>query len=441
MSKNTADLTPSPAPTRGPRAAGGAVPPAGRTTRRELPARRPATSARLAREAQLQRLWYAGLFGVIALSVLALLGGALWQYVINPAQPVATVNGQAIRTDAFNRYQKFERALLTNQSNQLLQQQAQLQADTKNAAANAQVLQQLQQQQQLVASNQQNVPAYTLSQMEQAIELQQAATKIGAQATPAQLDKQIATLKKQSGYNSLVGSAGVQEADVRAYFATPAVVQQNVTKRFQGTVPTTQPEAKARHILVAAKDKALAQNLATAIRSNNGATFGALAQRYSIDNGGPAPTLPVTKGQTVKQQQQALAQYKLQVAQYQQGRKQTSAFNGGWLRDTSATQPFVANQPTWLTPQTQFVPEVLKPILAMKPNEVRVVKSQYGYHIIQVTAVQSVKLTKAQRASMLQQNGQKGYQTWFTAATDATKNKVSPSNPYTQFPAATPVGQ
>jgi len=440
MSKNTADLTPSPAPARGPRAAGGAVPPAGRTTRRELPARRPATSARLAREAQLQRLWYAGLFGVIALSVLALLGGALWQYVIYPAQPVATVNGQAIRTDAFNRYQKFESALLTNQSNQLAQQQAQLQADTKNAAANAQVLQQLQQQQQLVASNQQNVPAYTLSQMEQAIELQQAAKKIGAQATPAQLDTQMATLKKQGGYNSLIGSTNVQEADVRTYFATPAVVQQNVTKHFQGTVPTTQPEAKARHILVAAKDKALANNLATAIKSNNGATFGALAQRYSIDNGGAAPTLPVTtKGETAQQKQQALAQYKQQLAQYAQARKQTSAFNGGWLRDPS--QPFVANQPSWLTPQTSFVPEVLKPILVMKPNEVRVAKSQFGYHVIQVTVSQSVKLTKAQRASMLQQNGQKGYQTWFTAATDATKNKVSPSNPYTQFPAATPAGQ
>ena len=437
MSKNATDLTPPTPPSA--RARGHSDPPvvAGR---RAIPARRPATSVRLAREAQQQRLWYFGLFGVIGLSVLALLGGALWQYVIYPAQPVATVNNQAIRTDTFNRYQKFQQALLNNQSNQLLQEQAQLQANTKNAAANTQILQQLQQQQQTVSGNLQNVPAYTLSQMEQALELQQAAGKTGTQATPAQLDAQMTTLKKQAGYNSLISSTGVQDADVRTYFATPAVVQQNVTKHYQGTVLATQPQAKARHILVAAKDKALADNLATAIKSNNGATFGALAQRYSIDNGGVAPTPPTTtKGQTAQQKQQALTQYKQQLAQYKQGQKQTSAFNGGWLRDPS--QPFVANQPSWLTSQTQFVPEVLNAILAMKPNEVRVVKSQYGYHVIQVTARGAHTLSKTERNTLLQQNGQKGYQTWFQTATDPAKNKISPSNPYAQFPAATPAGQ
>ena len=435
MSKNAADLTPPPARARGLSDPARAV-----AGRRAGTARRPATSVRLAREARQQRLWYFGLFAVIGLSLLALLGGALWQYVISPAQPVATVNGQTIRTDTFNRYQKFQLALLNNQNNQLLQEQAQLQADTKNQAANAQILQQLQTQQQQLSGNLANVPAYTLSQMEQALELQQAARKIGAAATPAQLNMQMATLKKQAGYSSLVGSTSVQDADVRTYFATPAVVQQNVTKHFQGTVPATQPQAKARHILVAAKDKTLVTNLATAIKANNGATFGALAQKYSIDNGGAAPTLPTpTKGETAQQKQQALAQYQQQLAQYKQGQKQTSAFNGGWLRDPS--QPFVVNQPSWLTPQTQFVPEVLNAILSMKPNEVRVVKSTYGYHVIQVTARGTHTLSKTERNTMLQQNGQKGYQSWFQTATDASKNKVNPSNPYAQFPAATPAGQ
>ncbi len=431
MSKNMADPTPSSASSttsRRPRAAagGGTVPPVGAGGRAApTPARRPAQSARLAHEARQQRLWYSVLFAVVALIVLALIGGALWDYVIYPGQAIATVNGQSIRTDSFNRYQKFETTLLTNQSSQLQAQIYQLQADTKNAAANAQVIQQLQTQQQTVAGNQQNVPAYTLSQMEQALELQQAARKIGAQATTAQLNTQMATLRKQSGYASLVSGAGVQDGDIRTYFATPAVVQQNVTKHYQGTVAKTESEAKARHILVSAQNKTLADNLATAIKANNGATFGALAQKYSIDNG--------TNGTQISKLPKA------QQAQALAAQKQSSAYNGGWLRDPS--QPFVANQPSWLTPQTQFVPEVLNAILSMKSGEVRVVKSQYGYHVIQVTARATHTLTTAERDAILQQNGQKGYQAWFATATDATKNRVRPPDPASQFPAPTPAGQ
>jgi len=429
MSKNMADPTPSSASSTTssrPRATagGGAVPPVG-TARRAAPPRRPAQSVRLAREARQQRLWYSILFAVVALIVLTLIGGALWEYVIYPGQAIATVNGQSIRTDSFNRFQKFETTLLTNQSSQLQAQIYQLQADTKNAAANAQLIQQLQTQQTTVAGNQQNVPAYTLSQMEQALELQQAARKIGAQATTAQLDAQMATLRKQSGYASLVSGTGVQDGDIRTYFATPAVVQQNVTKHYQGTVAKTEPEAKARHILVTAQNKTLADNLAAAIKANNGATFGALAQKYSIDNG--------TNGTQISKLPKA------QQAQALAAQKQSSAYNGGWLRDPS--QPFVSNQPSWLTPQTQFVPEVLNAVLSMKPGEVRVVKSQYGYHVIQVTARATHTLTTAERDAILQQNGQKGYQAWFTSATDATKNRVSPPDPNAQFPPATPVGQ
>ncbi len=438
MSKNAADLTPGPA-------RGVATP----TPRRQTTARRAPTSARLAREARLQRVWYLALFGVVGLVLLTLIVGALFEYVINPAHPVATVNGVAIRTDSFNRYQGFQKLLLTNQDSQLQSEISQLQANTKAAAANAQVLQQLQQQDSTVQTNlTSNLPAYTLSQMEASLEVQQAAAKIGAGATPAQVNSALATLQKgaggASGYSHLLSSSGVQEGDLRTYYLPTQVVQQNVTKNV--TVSATQPWAKARHILLAtttpsgtpaqqaatkaanARQQELANQLAKAIRSNNGLTFAALAKKYSIDNGGPAPA--PYPGETAQQKQQALLQHA-------QGAQQSSAYNGGWLRDPS--QPFAPNAPTWLTPQTGFVAPVLNAALSMKPGEVRVAQSQFGYHIIQVTQTQTHKLTKTEHDNLLQQKRSTYYQSFYTNATDTAKNKVSPPNPSTQFPAATAV--
>jgi parvulin-like peptidyl-prolyl isomerase len=389
------------------------------TTRRgPATARRAATSRRLAREARLTRLAYGALFGVIVVVGATLVVGALWQFVISPAQAVATVNGVAIRNDVFQRYQKFESTLLTNQAAQLQGEIAKLQADKKNAAATAQLISQLQLQLQQVQSNQANIPAYTLSQMEKALELTQAAATIGAAPTPAQLDAEMANLRKQAGpiaYAQLLSTTGVQPADLRTYFAAPSVVQQNVTKHFEATVTSTEPQAKARHILV--KSKTLADKLAAEVRKS--ASFAALARKYSIDNG--------VQGSTA-----------LTGTAKLQAQRTSSAFNGGWLRDPS--QPFVPNQPTWLTPQTSFVAPVLDAILSMKPGEVRVVHSTFGWHVIQVTQHGTLHLSKAQLNTLRQQKGAQGYQQWQTTATDPTKNKVVPSNPYLQFPSATPGG-
>ena len=392
------------------------------TTRRGAPSqRRAAASTRLAREARQTRLAYLALFAVIALVIITLVAGGLWQYVISPAQPVATVNGVGIRTDTFQRYQKFQTYLLNNQLAQLQSQLTKLQSDTKHATANQPVIQALQQQLTQVQSNASNIQAYTLSQMENALELTQAAGKIKAAPTPAQLDAQMAALQKQAGgaakFNTLLSSTSVTRDDVRTYLASTIVVQNNVTKHFAQGVSSTEPEAKARHILV--KSKTVANQLAQSIRK--GANFGVLAKAYSTDNGGVTIKAGVPLTGTAK-------------LQYEQ----SSAANGGWLRDPSA--PFVKNQPTWLTPQTSFVPEVLNAVLAMKPGEVRVVKSQYGYHVIQVTAHATKHLSKSEQASIRQQKGQTGWQNWETMATDPAKNKVNPANPYSQFPAATATG-
>ena len=81
------------------------------------------------------------------------------------------MNGVAIRNDTFQRYQKFQTYLLNNQLAQLQGQLTKLQSDTKHAAANAPVIQALQQQFTQLQGNASNIQAYTLSQMESALEL------------------------------------------------------------------------------------------------------------------------------------------------------------------------------------------------------------------------------------------------------------------------------
>ncbi|HZS91664.1 MAG TPA: peptidylprolyl isomerase [Chloroflexota bacterium] len=403
--------------------AGATRPPQSRftTTRRgSVVDRRAAASSRMVREARQRRIAILAVIGVAALVVITLAIGAAWDYVIYPAQAVATVNGAGIRNDEFNRFQKFESFYLNAQINALQSQISQLQADTKHAAQNSAIINLYQQQLTSVQSNASNIPAYTLQQMEQTLELKQHAAQIGITPTKAQLDSQISSLVKQlggpAGYGQMKGSTGVSEDDLRNWYAMPAAIQANGLAHFQGTVSPTQPWAKARHILVATKTRA--DQIVASLKE--GASFSDLAKHFSLDNG-------LQAGQTYTPTQ------KLQLE------STSSAFNGGWLRDPS--QPFVKNQPTWITPQTSYVKPVLDAILSMKVGEIRVVKSQFGYHVIQVTAHTTHKLSKTEINNLKQQQAQQGYQAWFQSATDASKNKVNPPQPYAQFPSSSSSGQ
>jgi parvulin-like peptidyl-prolyl isomerase len=91
------------------------------------PTRRQVALSRKERE-QL-RIFYLGLGVVGALIIIVLAVGLTQTYIIEPNAPVAIVNGKEIITKAYHRQVQYERFLLQQQLNQLLQQQASLPED------------------------------------------------------------------------------------------------------------------------------------------------------------------------------------------------------------------------------------------------------------------------------------------------------------------------
>lgn len=82
--------------------------------------------ARSRKEREQLRLIYMGLGGVGILVLLVLAFGLIQSYVIEPNSPVAVVNGQEIITRDYRQRVRYERFLLDNQYQQILQQLASL---------------------------------------------------------------------------------------------------------------------------------------------------------------------------------------------------------------------------------------------------------------------------------------------------------------------------
>jgi len=167
----------------------------------------------------------------------------------------------------------------------------------------------------------QAVQQQILQNLVQRAELAQKAPSLNVTVTDAQVEKQLKQIKKQyfggseqryktelkrqcvtdaevkqdvrsnvlsdSVYKKVTADANVTDADVKTYYDSHQSVY-------------TQPETRVvRHILVAAKDKALADKLYAQLKG--GADFAALAKKYSQDPGSKAQggTLTISRGQTV----------------------------------------------------------------------------------------------------------------------------------------------
>src|SRR4051812_48363171 len=175
----------------------------------------------------------------------------------------------------------------------------------------------------------QAIQGQILASLVQRAELAQKAPSLGVKVTDAQVEKQLKDLKKQY-FNGdekkylaelkrqCVDDAGVR-SDLRANLLSNAVFKKVTTKATVSEaqvkdyydshteVYTTPQTRVVRHILVAAKDKALADKLYGQLKGESGSQlttdFAADAKKYSIDPGSKSQggQLTITRGQTVPQ--------------------------------------------------------------------------------------------------------------------------------------------
>ena len=162
-----------------------------------------------------------------------------------------------------------------------------------------------------------------LQTLVQRAQLAQKAEDLGITIPEKQIDDRLKQIKKQyfngneQRYQQELKRQGVTDAqvreDIRAQLVSEAISNKitadvKVTDKEardyydKNTSRFTQPETReVRHILVDAKDKALADRLYRELKG--GADFATLAKKYSKDPGSKAQggKLTITKGQTVKE--------------------------------------------------------------------------------------------------------------------------------------------
>jgi foldase protein PrsA len=221
--------------------------------------------------------------------------------------------------------------------------------------------------------------------------IKQAAKELGVEVTDKQVDDYVKQLESQYG-----GTKGLEDAmkqsgvsmeqlktSVRSRLLVDAVGKK-VAK--SGAVTDAQMKAyyeqnlgmfktgaqvHATHILLAAKDKAQAETVLAQVKK--GGDFAALAKQYSTDPGSK------DKGGDL-----------------------------GWA------------------PASQYVPEFAKAVGEMKPNEVRLVESQFGWHIVKLLETREASQkafdeVKDQIKQILEQQGQSDS---FTKYVDALRAKA-----------------
>jgi foldase protein PrsA len=239
----------------------------------------------------------------------------------------------------------------------------------------------------------------------QQAELQQEADKLGVSVTQKDIDNQVEQIKKtyyqgdQKKFDAALKKDGITLAQLEQYELRPNLLGQNLQNKVTANVNVSNAAAlkyynankqsfatpktrEVRHILV--NNKALAQTLETKLK--NGASFAALAKKYSKDTGSAA-----------------------------HGGKLCVAHGGTSGACTQTVAPFD------------------KAAFSLKTNEIsQPVKSVYGYHIIQALGpvkpahTQTFNQVKAQiQANLASQQKQTAWQAWLAKMAKDFKGKVA----------------
>jgi parvulin-like peptidyl-prolyl isomerase len=308
--------------------------------------------------------------GITLAAVLVLLLGYGWYHdnITVPAernrinnQTVAIVGSKPITYGYFKRVALFNKKQLDTQLQQLQQEQAQLSAskDKKSQAQLAQVQQQVSQIQGELSS----LPSSTESQLIDDSTLLQRASAVGVSVSAKELNNAMVKQEQQAGGIDLLNKYITQGGLTRSEYETlvkAGLLQSKVQAKLARTAPHWQTEEDAQHILVSDKQKSLATRLLTEVK--HGANFAALAKKYSKDT--------------------------------------SSAKNGGDLG---------------YAPASRYVTPFAKAVSTMKKGEIRLVHSQFGWHIIKLLGRKKVKLTGV----AYQQAQQNAYSTWLTKEQDS----------------------
>ncbi len=245
------------------------------------------------------------------------------------------------------------------------------------------------------AAREQDYRARILESLIQIQLIKAAAAKAGITVTDAQVDTQIKTLETQyggkTGLDSAMKQAGVTTAQLKDNLRSRMLVDALSKKVAPVSTPTDkqiadfyaknksmfaqQEQVHARHILFTTADKATAEKVLAQVKG--GGDFAALAKQYSKDPG--------------------------------------SASKGGDLG--------------WAAPTT-YVQTFADAVKAMAKDEVRLVESTFGWHIIQLldrkpAAEKTLVEVKDQVKQLLQQQEQsKVFQTYLDKLKKAAKIEV-----------------
>ncbi len=314
------------------------------------------------REAIKERI---ALFGGIALAiVLAVLLGYGWlqDNVITPARvsaennkPVAIVGSDTIRMGFFKRYEKFEQTQLTSQAQQIQQEITSLQPQAKKNAA---LLQQLQLQNSSIQQQLGSLAGNALTSLIDNETILQRSSSAGVPVTPKVANAAMTNLVHQAGGKqqmiNYINQSGLTYNEFKDQIVAQAVSSKLQTK-LAASVSHYQTKVRASHILIPTAKKSLAETVYHKVLA--GANFAALARKYSIDTGS------AKKGGDL-----------------------------GYFVHGAMVAPFDSAA------------------FSMKVGQIRMVRSQYGWHIIKVTGRERARLT----AQEYQQQQQAALQNWLT---------------------------
>jgi foldase protein PrsA len=244
----------------------------------------------------------------------------------------------------------------------------------------------------------------------QQAELQQEADKLGVSVSQKDIDKQVETIKKtyyqgnEKKFADALKKDDITLAQLEQYELRPNLLGQKLQSKVTENINvsdaaaqkyynanktsfTTPKTREVRHILV--NSKSLAERIETQLK--NGASFATLAKKYSKDTGSAA-----------------------------QGGKLCVAHGG----QSGACQ--------------QTVPPFDKAAFSLKTNEISLVHSQYGWHVIQPIAAvkpahtQTYAEVKSQiQANLASQQKQTAWTKWLAKMQGDFKGKVSYATGYT----------